>query len=153
MVSTRRLREMPFFKDFSQEELVHISTLMKEVFFAKGAVVWEEGSPGQGLHIIDFGKVRVTKRTKENAKQTFAVLKQNNFFGELSLLDGRSHSATVEAAEDTKVLVLQRTDMEKLLEESPRTAYKIVREMTIAICEILRDMNNKYMNLADYIWE
>ncbi len=153
MVSTRRLKEIILFKDLTQEELEKISTILKEAFYSKGAVIWEENSQEQGLQIIDYGRVRVTRRTKENAKQTFAVLKQNGFFGELSLLDGRSHSAAVEAVEDTKVLILQRADMEKLLQESPHTAYKIVREMTIAICEILRDMNNKYMNLADYIWE
>jgi CRP-like cAMP-binding protein len=94
----------------------------------------------------------VTRRTKEG-KQILAVLKPNNFFGELSILDGRAHSASVEALEDTKVFILAKADMDKLLAESPQTAYKIVREMTIAICEILREMNDKFMKLVDYVWE
>jgi len=43
--------------------------------------------------------------------------------------------------------------MEKLLDEKPVTAYKIVREMTIAINEILREMNDKFMKLVNYVWE
>jgi CRP-like cAMP-binding protein len=153
MVSTRRLKEMPLFKEFSQEELEKISNMLTEEFYPKGKVIWEEGSPEQGLHVIDFGKVRVTRRTKEGNRQILAVLKENNFYGELSLLDGRSHSASVEAVEDTKVFVLQRRDMERLLAESPKTAYKIVKEMTIAICMILREMNDKFIKLVDYLWE
>ena len=68
-------------------------------------------------------------------------------------LDGRAHSAAIEALEDTKVLVLKRSDLEKMLEETPKTAYKIVREMTIAINEILREMNDKFMKLVNYVWE
>lgn len=153
MVDRSRLKEIALFKDLTEEEIDKIGSLLSEKFYQKDTVIWEEGSKEQGLHIIDYGKVRVTKRTKVEAKQTFAVLKKNNFFGELSLLDGRSHSASLEALQDTKVLILKRADMERLLQESPRTAYKIVCEMTIAISEICRDMNNKFMNLAAYIWE
>ena len=153
MISTRRLKEISLFKEFSQEELEKISTVLSEEFYQKGSVIWEEESPEQGLHVIDYGKVRVVRRTKEDTKQILSVLKTNSFYGELSLLDGRSHSASVEALEDTKVMVLKRNDMEKLLHESPHIAYMIVREMTIDICEILREMNDKFMKLVNYVWE
>lgn len=153
MVSRQRLKEIALFKRFTEEEINMIAPMLSEEFYKKGKVIWEEGSHEQGLHIIDYGKVRVTKRTKEETKQILSVLKENNFYGELSLLDGRSHSAAIEALEDTKVLVLQRKDMEKLLDEKPVTAYKIVREMTIAINEILREMNDKFMKLVNYVWE
>jgi CRP/FNR family cyclic AMP-dependent transcriptional regulator len=153
MVSRQRLKEISLFKEFTEEELNVMAPMLSEEFYKKGKVIWEEGSPEQGLHIIDYGKVRVTKRTKEETKQILAVLKENNFYGELSLLDGRSHSAAIEALADTKVLVLRRKDMEKLLDEKPLTAYKIVREMTIAINEILREMNDKFMKLVNYVWE
>lgn len=153
MVSRQRLKEIILFKDFTEDELNMIAPMLSEEFYKKGKVIWEEGSPEQGLHIIDYGKVRVTKRTKEETKQILAVLKENNFYGELSLLDGRNHSAAIEALEDTKVLVLRRKDMEKLLSENPLTAYKIAREMTIAINEILREMNDKFMKLVNYVWE
>ncbi|MBI5055768.1 MAG: cyclic nucleotide-binding domain-containing protein [Nitrospirae bacterium] len=153
MISTRRLKEVTLFKEFTQEELEKISTMMKEAFYPKGTVVWEEDSPEQGLQIIDYGRVRVSRRTKEGNRQILAVLKVNNFYGELSILDGRAHSASVEALEDTKVFILAKADMDRLLQDSPQTAYKIVREMTITIVEILRDMNDKFMKLVDYVWE
>jgi CRP/FNR family transcriptional regulator len=152
MVSRTRLKEIILFKDFTEDEIDMIASMLSEEFYKKGDVIWEEGSPEQGLYIIDYGKVRVTRGTDEGHRQVLSVLKKNNFFGELSLLDGRSHSASVEAVEDTKVLVLRRADMEKILEESPRTAYKIVCEMTIDICEILRQMNDKFMKMVNYVW-
>ena len=69
MVTKERLKKITLFKDFSDSELKKISAIIKETSYPKGTVVYEEGSPGQGLHIIDKGRVRVTRKTKEGGKQ------------------------------------------------------------------------------------
>ena len=144
---------MTLFKDLSDEEIELVGSVLKEEFYKKGAVIWEENAPAQGLHVIDHGKVRITRRTRDGHRQVLAVLKQNGFFGELSLLDSRTHSASAEAVEDTKVYVLHREKMEKLLKESPQTAYNILRELAIEISELLRQMNAKFMDMVNYVWE
>lgn len=153
MISTKRLKEIILFSGLSDGELDNIAHLLKETHYPKGTLIWEEGSSEQGLQIIDYGRVKVTRMTQEGNRQTLAVLKANKFFGELSILDGRAHSASMEALEDTRVFVLTKADMDRLLKEAPQTAYKIVCEMTIAISEILREMNNKFIKMVDYIWE
>ena len=153
MLNKDRLKEINLFKDLSAEEIDSVASVLEDAFYKKGAVIWEEGSAEQGLQIIDHGKVRITRTTREGHRQVLSVLKDNKFFGELSLLDGRSHSASAEAVEDTKLYILHRSQMEKLLQESPQTAYKIMREMTIEICEILRQMNMKFMDMVNYVRE
>ena len=81
-----------------------------------------------------------------------AMLREGKFFGELSLLDGRNHSAELEAVDDTKVLVISRADMARFLEEDPQIAYTIVREIAIDISKILREMNERFMGMVNYIW-
>jgi CRP/FNR family transcriptional regulator len=152
MVTKERLKKFTLFKDFSDSELKKISVIIKEATFPKGKIVYEEGSPGQGLKIIEKGRVRVTRKTKEGGKQVLAVLRPNSFFGELSILDGRSHSASIETLEKTKVLVIKKEDMDEFLKQNPLIAYKLVRDITIAICEILRSMNDKFINMVDYLW-
>jgi CRP-like cAMP-binding protein len=153
MIDKERLKKVLLFKDLSQEELEKISHILREAHYPKGTLIWEEGSSEQGLQIIDYGKVKVTRLTQEGHPQVLAILKADKFFGELSILDGRAHSASLEALEDTKVLILGKDDMDRLLKEAPLIAFKIVREMTIAISEILREMNNKFIKMVDYIWE
>jgi CRP/FNR family transcriptional regulator len=153
MLSKDRLKEMKLFKELSDNEIEKVASILDEAIYKKGANVWEEGAAEQGLQIIDYGKIRISRNTNEGHRQVLAVLKANHFFGELSLLDGRSHSATAEALEDTKVYILQRSKMEALLKESPPTAYNILRVMTIEICELLRQMNAKFMDMVNYVWE
>ncbi len=148
-----RLKGITLFRELSGQEIDVVASVLEEAFYKKGSVVWEEGTPEQGLHIIDYGKVRVCRKTREGHKQVLAVLKENNFYGELSILDGRSHSASVEAVEDSKVLILHKRSMDKLLNENPVTAFNILRAMTIEICELLRQMNAKFMDMVNYVWE
>ena len=144
---------MKLFKELSDDEIEKVASILDEAIYKKGSNVWEEGSAEQGLQIIDYGKIRISRNTNEGHRQVLAVLKANHFFGELSLLDGRSHSASAEALEDTKVYILKRSKMEALLKESPPTAYNILRVMTIEICELLRQMNAKFMDMVNYVWE
>jgi CRP-like cAMP-binding protein len=153
MLSKDRLKNITLFRDLSDSDIENVGALLEESFFNKGSVVWEEGAPEQGLHIIDYGKVRVVRNTIESHKTVLAVLKDNNIFGELSMLDGRSHSASVEAMEDTKVFVLTRSKMDKLLADNPRIAYSILRVMMIEVSELLRGMNSKFMDMVNYVWE
>lgn len=153
MLSKDRLKEITLFRELSDEDIEIVASVLEEAFYKKGSVIWEEDTPEQGLHIIEHGKVRVCRKTREGHRQVLAVLKDNNFYGELSILDGRMHSASVEALEDTKSLVLHKSSMDKLLKENPQIAFNIVRVMTIEVCELLRVMNAKFMDMVNYVWE
>jgi len=153
MPTVERLKKITLFKDLSKSELKKVSKIIKEITFRKGAVIWEEGSLQQGLHIIDRGRVRITRKTKDGNKQVLAVLKKDNFFGELSLLDGRSHSASAEVLQKTNLFIIRKADMDKFLKANPHIAYKIVADLAIEISEILRSMNDKFMNMVEYLWD
>lgn len=153
MLSKERLKGITLFKALSDEELDIVSSFLEEEFYKKGSHIWEENAPAQGLHVIDSGKVKISRMTREGHRQVLAVLKQNQFFGELSLLDGRTHSASAEAVEDTKVFILHGDKMEELLRKNPQTAYNIMRALGVQICELLRQMNAKFMDMVNYVWE
>ena len=153
MPTLARLKKISLFKDLTNDELKKVSKLFKEKSFRKGAVIWEEGSPEQGLHVIDAGKVSISRKTKDNNKQVLAILKKDGFIGELSLLDGRSHSASAEALMKTNLLIIRKADFDKLLNKNPQIAYKIVRDMAIEISHTLRNMNDKFINMVDFLWD
>jgi CRP-like cAMP-binding protein len=153
MPTLARLKTISLFKDLSNDELKKVKTIIKELSFRKGDMIWNEGSPQQGLHIIDSGRVRITRKTKDGNNQVLAVLKKDSFFGELSLLDGRSHSASAEALQKTNLFVIRTADMDKFLQKNPKIAYKIVRDLAIEISMILRSMNDKFMNMVEYLWD
>ena len=153
MLNPNALKPISLFKGLSDTDLKKVAAVLTEKFYPKGTVIWEEDSVEQGLQIIQYGKVRVTKKTKDGKRQILAILRPGSFFGELSLLDGRHHSAALEAVDDTKALVLSRTDMARFLQEDPRIAFSGVSAIAIDICNLLRQMNERFMGMVNYIWE
>lgn len=152
MPTVDQLKEISLFQDLSDDELEKVQKIVKLQTFRKGQVIWEEGDPEQGLHMIMTGKIKVSRRTRDGDPQVLAVLKKGNFIGELSLLDGRSHSASAEALMKTNMLIIKKADLDKFLEKNPKTAYKIVRDLAIEISHIVRNMNDKFIKMVDYLW-
>lgn len=88
--------------------------------FRRDETVFHQGDPGDALHVIGAGSVKVVLPSPEASEPAIlATLGRGDFFGELALLDGAPHSASVVALEPTETLVLTRPDFERLFETQP----------------------------------
>jgi CRP/FNR family transcriptional regulator len=88
--------------------------------FRRDETVFHQGDPGDALYIIASGSVKIVLPPPDAGESAFlATLGAGEFFGELALLDGEPHSASVIAMEPTEVLVLGRDDFEPLLASHP----------------------------------
>jgi CRP/FNR family cyclic AMP-dependent transcriptional regulator len=77
--------------------------------FRRGETVFHQGDPGDALFVVDRGSVKVVLPSDEGAEPAIvAILGPGEFFGELAILDGAPHSATIVAVEPTETLVLHR---------------------------------------------
>jgi CRP-like cAMP-binding protein len=71
------------------------------------------------MYIILDGKVRVFARGKQGRPIPLAVLSENQFFGEISLLIGAPQTATVQAVEQTLLCKLNLETMAELFLRFP----------------------------------
>ena len=76
------------------------------------------------MYLIVSGEVQVTREGQYTSAPA-----SGEFFGEMSLFDGETRSATVTAARRTRLLRLERHDLFELMDEQPAIA--------IAICQTL----------------
>jgi CRP/FNR family transcriptional regulator, cyclic AMP receptor protein len=88
--------------------------------YRRDQTVFHQGDPGDALHVITAGCVKVVLPSPEGGEPAIiATLGAGDFFGELSMLDGEAHSATVVTLEATETLVLGRADFDRLFEREP----------------------------------
>jgi CRP/FNR family cyclic AMP-dependent transcriptional regulator len=88
--------------------------------FRRDQTVFHQGDPGDALFIIASGSVKVVLPSPDAGEPAIlATLGPGDFFGELAMLDGEPHSATVITLEPTETLALGRTDFERLFEGEP----------------------------------
>ena len=62
-----------------------------------------------------------------------AMMGLGDFFGEMSLLDGRSRSANIISLEKTEVLTLNREDFLEVLQNYPNIAIQLIKEMALRL--------------------
>jgi CRP-like cAMP-binding protein len=79
--------------------------------------------------------VRVVKQNEEGREQIITIHKKNDFFGEMSLLDGMTAPATIIAHENAVIGVLSKDDFEEHLLSHEQIRRKIID----LLCHRLRD--------------
>ena len=112
------LRRVPIFASCSESELHVIADRSRLVEYKKGECIYQEGDAAAAFYIVSSGRLRVFSRTS-GQEQTLTVLHNGDSFGEVSLLTGENHSATVQALNDTLVLELERKDFDDVINRIP----------------------------------
>lgn len=118
------LSTVPLFSGLKKKHLQSIAKAGKELSYGPGSKIVGEGEGGVGLYIILDGLVEVTKKGK-----VLARLGKGQFFGEMSLLDGRPRSADVIAVEKTSCFVLTSWAFAGLVKTSPGIAVNLLKEL------------------------
>ena len=60
------------------------------------------------MYLIESGRVRISIHDDDKQELTLAELAQGDFFGEMSIIDGRQRSADAHVIEDARLAILSR---------------------------------------------
>jgi CRP-like cAMP-binding protein len=112
------------FEGVDAEGMDRIAAVAVEVEFPADHVIARQGEIGTGFFVIVDGGVRVVRDG-----DTIARLGPGDFFGELSVLDGRPRVAQVVADGPTTCLALASWDFEAVLLAEPRVSLSILRSL------------------------
>lgn len=118
------LAAAPLFAAMDADGIGRIAGRTVEVEFAAGHVIARQGEIGTGFFLIASGQVRVVR---DGA--SVATLGPGEFFGELSILDGKPRTAQVAAVERTVCLALASWDFEAIVTEEPAVALAVLRAL------------------------
>lgn len=105
---------------------------------ARGEAIFNEGDAGTFMCIIHHGSVNVQKSNAEGQPVVIATLRAGRAFGEMAVLDGERRSASCVAASECQLLNLGKDSLEKMLNDAPKIAAKIIRAIAIALSKRLR---------------
>lgn len=124
------LRTVSLFSGLNERQLNLIQANLKKVAFHKRSVILQQDEESFDLYIILSGAVSVTLIHPDGREVTLDMMKEGDFFGELSLLDGKPRSATVTAVTDVEVLVLRRSLFIEILKGNADIAINLIAVMS-----------------------
>jgi CRP/FNR family transcriptional regulator len=129
------LKNIELFSGLDEQELNQISgkVILKEV--KKNEIILYEEDTSEFMYIVLFGKVIAIQTTEDGKEIMLAAHQSGEFFGEMSLIDGRTSPATVLATENSLVAIISKKDFFSLL-----TDYrKVLERMLEILSSRLRD--------------
>lgn len=106
----------PLFHGIEPEELTRIAQTMSRRRYRRDEVIFHEGDPGDSLHVVVAGRVKITRESSEGDEAIVVILVPGDSFGELVLLDGAPRSATATTMEPSETLVMARSTFVELVE-------------------------------------
>ena len=128
------LKSLDLFKDTPENILADLAPLMKEMQYEQGTEIFKEGETGDCMYIIQQGNIKIHK-----GNTTLAILKEKEVFGELSLLDADTRSASATADTDCILYKIDQEPFYELMDERPEVAKGFIK----ILCQRLRTMNEK----------
>ena len=134
----RLLRTIPLFIGMDDDERAAIAAIMDEQQYRAGQVIFGAEQTGGTLYIVQSGQVELSIIDDDEEKLVLEMLESGDFFGELSLLDGGSRSATATATQRTDTLVLERHEFLDLMLQKPHMA----QDVMVALAKRIRRTDN-----------
>jgi CRP/FNR family transcriptional regulator, cyclic AMP receptor protein len=128
---SQRLGRVDLFSGLSRRDLDRLARSGRTVDHDADKEIVTEGRDGLSFHLVLGGSADV-----EVGGQHRRRLGTDDYFGEISLLDGKPRTATVRAGSDgLQTFAITSWDFHSLLRERPEVAH----ELLITLCARLRD--------------
>jgi CRP/FNR family transcriptional regulator, cyclic AMP receptor protein len=128
------LAKVPLFASLKPALLDELAAKLAPKSYRRAEVIFHQDDPGSAMHIVKSGQVKIATTSPEGEEVIMAILKDSDFFGELSLLDDKPRSANAVAMEATQTLMLRRADFTDMMARHP----EMVAGVLASLAERLR---------------
>src|ERR1041385_2700478 len=124
------LRSVPLFASLDDDSARDLRSLLSEEVVPQNTRLLRQGDSGDAMYLNESGRVRITIRDEDKQEVTLAELAQGDFFGEMSIIDGRQRSADAKVIEDASLAILSREAFLSFVRTSPDVALEMLAALT-----------------------
>jgi CRP-like cAMP-binding protein len=137
------IKRFPLFARLTPKEIDTLSVVLREESHNAGDLICLEGSSGHCCYFIVSGQVEVAKLLPNGERRALNVLKENEVFGQIALIDPGPRTASCFAKTSAKLLRLDRTDFDQLFTSGSHFAFKLQAAIAKVAAVQLREANRK----------
>ena len=123
------LSRVALFSLMKRRDLKRLAKLAKHHSYKKGDLIVKEGARDGRLFVIISGEVSVVKDLGSPSEKMLRVLRSDNYFGEMALIDDYVRTASVVSNEQTKVLSLDQWNIREEIRKYPSIAIELLQTL------------------------
>jgi SulP family sulfate permease len=135
------LAKFELFHGLNDDEIKALESCATHHSYDAGELIFAADSAGHELMLIARGEVKVSLPTVSGKTIHLTTFSRGQFFGEMSFLDGRNHSADVYASRDTELIAIDRRAFARIASGDALMSISVMRAVALAIADRLRHAN------------
>lgn len=140
------LKGNEYFDELSDSILKDVAEHMHLREYQRGDVLFWEGDPCEGLHIIEHGGAKIFKLSPQGRQYIVRILQEGDTFSEVPAFDEGTNPVNVEALETCRVWVIDTQKLHELIMAHPVFAQKVL----VNFGKMLRGMVRMVSEMAFY---
>lgn len=146
------LSKIELFKELDSEQIKWVADIAQVRDYDKDQLIFSENSPRKDLFIIYAGEVELFKKTPFGEEKRLSFFSKSDFLGEGALMDDYPHSSSARTILKSTVIAFERESINKLFQEKPVIAYKVLARAAMVISRRIRQASTRVVNIgAQYI--
>lgn len=151
---TNTLRRCFLFADMPSNDLNAIASITAMKSLRKGAYLFWEGAPVHGFYIVQQGAIKLHRLNMKGQEQVFHIFRPTESFAEETMFSDAGYPADASATEDSRVLLVQKTEFLGLLKMHRELAFRLLRSVSQQVRSLmglvddltLKDVNTRLAN-------
>ena len=136
MDSVSILKKIDIFQGLKDEQYSLIGEITKTKFIKKNTLIFSKGDENNSMYIIAEGSVDVSILTEGGKELILATLTNGEYFGELSLLDGKEISANITSITDVVLLIIHKEDFFQIMERNMEIFSNVISHLCFRVREL-----------------
>jgi uncharacterized membrane protein len=124
------LRSVPLLASLDETAAIECRNLLSDKIVPRNTRLFRQGDKGDAMYLIESGRVRISIHDDDKQELTLAELAQGDFFGEMSIIDGRQRSADAQVIEDARLAILSRDAFLFFVRTNPDVALEMLSALT-----------------------
>lgn len=138
------LQQAPFFKELSAEVLEEAVNASQERQVEDGSFLFHQDDPADRIYVIKSGRIKLTQLSDDGQQVLMRVATPGMLIAIIAIVPGIVYPVTAQAAEDSQLFSWTNEAMNRLIENHPPLAFKVMRHLA----DHVREFQDRYRELA-----
>jgi CRP-like cAMP-binding protein len=134
----KTLRGNVYFSELTEPLLQEVAASMQLREYQRGDVLFWEGDPCDGLHIIESGSAKIYRLSPQGRQYIVRILQEGDTFAEVPAFDGGVNPVNVDALETCRVWVINSEKLRALVAAHPVFAQKVLKNFGDMLRNLVR---------------
>ncbi|RPF28959.1 Crp/Fnr family transcriptional regulator [Georgenia muralis] len=142
------LRQVPYFRGLTEDELAGVDARMVSLSWAEGDRLYTAGEPAEHLFVVAAGRVKLTRTGAGGTEVITDVLAPGDLLGALSTLGEPTYAESAVALTTTCALRIGPAAFREVLTERPAVALRVLDDLAGRLARARSDVGRSGESVA-----